>query len=286
MALPRDVTAAAMVTPSCRAIRTELGQWCEQAATRLLAGPSCGFEGAPLIGAALLCVHLFRALSDMISIHCSFSTAKERAQSVARKGGVFLSVTIHAAAFPTGTIDSTFMKGCRTLAMLQLPLMSDGAAPMHVGDWFCGGCVRLDRITLAALACVTHVGNCFLFGCSSLGALDLTPLAAVTHVGNCFLSGCRSLGALDLTPLAAVTQVGNCFLSGCRSLGALDLTPLAGVTQVGHSFLADCWSLGSLDLTPLAAVTHVGNCFLSGCSSLGALDLTPIAHAVLVVSSR
>jgi hypothetical protein len=144
-----------------------------------------------------------------------------------RREGVVLSVTIDAVAFPTETIGSDFLRGCEKLVILQLPLLSDGAAPKHAGNFFCALCVGLERITLAALVRVTVLGNSFLHGCSSLGTLDLTPLAAVTQVGHCFLGGCSSLGALDLTPLAAVTQVGYGFLYGCSSLGALDLTPVA-----------------------------------------------------------
>jgi hypothetical protein len=255
-ALPRGATAAALVAPPRRAIRTELGQSCEQTATRLLVAPSGGVEGAPLIGAAPLCVHLFRALSDMINVRCAFSIVKTRAESVTRTDAV-LSVTIDAVAFPADVIGSGFLRGCKNLAILQLPMLSDGAVPTHVGDSFCAWCVGLERITLAALARVTVVGNWFLYGCSSLGALDLTPLAALTQVGGNFLGGCSSLRALDLTPLATVTQVGNYFLGGCSSLGALDLTQLAAVTQVGNDFLCGCSSLRALDLTPIAhAMPH------------------------------
>ena len=86
--------------------------------------PSGGVEGAPLMGAAALCVHLFRAISDMISIHCAFSIAQTRAESVTREG-VVLSVTIDAVAFPTETMGSDFLRGCKQLAILHLPLLGE-----------------------------------------------------------------------------------------------------------------------------------------------------------------
>jgi hypothetical protein len=212
-----------VMTPPRRAIRTELGRWCEEAATRLLVGSSGGIER---VGAALVCVRLFRALSDTINIHCAFSTAGRRVRSVAREGAE-LRVTIDSVGWPPEQISSNFLHGCPTLVVLQLPLPSNGAAPKQVRHCFCAACPRLEHITLAGLAHVTSVGFRFLSGCSSLTALDLTPLAAVVDVGGYFLAGCSSLRALDLTPLAAVTRVGNYFLSDSSSLTALDLTPLA-----------------------------------------------------------
>lgn len=263
---------AACVSAPRRAIRTDLGISCQQVFVRLIVSftSTDRVVNAPVVGAPSLCAHLFRAMSDIISIRASTSDACcIPIWSVSREGVVF-SLTIEEESSIGNDFLIHFRDCLEHVTLRALPNVT------CIGDNFIAFRESLRSLHLTSLASVTSVGHCFLSGCRSLHSLDLTPLASVTSVGSFFLGDCASLRALDLAPLSSITHVGSHFLSECSSLTALDLAPLSNVQRLGASFLAHCSSLRTLDVTPLIGATEIGYGFLYGRSLFMQVDLTPI----------
>ncbi len=134
---------------------------------RLLVLRSGGSESAALLGAAQLCLFMYRArlrhdqhplrFRDSCgprSLCCETTTPRRRGFDDHQ----------YRYALPNETLRGDSLGRCGTVAILQLPLLSDAAAAPKLMRTFCASCDQLQRITLDALAGVTVIDQHFVSG--------------------------------------------------------------------------------------------------------------------------